>query len=208
MPETAFGVRIWELPPLILHPFNERIPPTALLENSKAALMISGLMPSDGSDPSELRRRLLAGRYSEIRMLYFLGKDVFRWMEQCVEWAGGHSEFQEMMLRAQSFSALLTRYPPAAVVEKLTRWGVADHSAIFARAVGLNAIFASPPSFQQLSEDFLAHYHRFADSAYGCYLDLEQHASIRATEFNFELYASGEYTRMLESQWAQSEPGR
>jgi len=77
------------LPPLILHPFNERVPPSALLENSKAALMLSGLIPNDGSDQEDLKRRLLAGRYSEIRMLYFLGKDVFRWIEQCVEWGSG-----------------------------------------------------------------------------------------------------------------------
>jgi hypothetical protein len=68
-----------ELPPLILHPFNERATPSDLLENSKAALILSGLMPHDGVEPDELRRRLLAGRYSEIRMLFFLGRDVFRW---------------------------------------------------------------------------------------------------------------------------------
>src|SRR5579872_1099744 len=84
-PMTTLGETVWVLPPLILHPFNERVPPSALLENSKAALMLSGLIPSDGSDPEELKRRLLSGRYSEVRMLYFLGKDVFRWIDQCVE---------------------------------------------------------------------------------------------------------------------------
>ena len=82
---TILGTSVWELPPLILHPFNERVPPAALLENSKAALMLSGLIPADGTEPDELRRRLLSGRYSEVRMLFFLGKDVFRWIEQCVE---------------------------------------------------------------------------------------------------------------------------
>jgi hypothetical protein len=163
--------------------------------------MLSGLMPSDGADPSELRRRLLAGRYSEIRMLYFLGKDVLRWAEQCVEWASGQTELQQMNLRPQSFSELLTAWPPAAVVDKLTHWGVADHSAIFSRGIGLNAIFAAAPGFELLSEDFLAYYHRFAGAAYGCYLELESHDSIRAAQFHFDLYASGEYTRMLESQW-------
>ena len=73
---STFGAAVWVLPPLILHPFNERVPPSALLENSKAALMLSGLIPSDGTDPDDLKRRLLAGRYSEIRMLFYLGKDV------------------------------------------------------------------------------------------------------------------------------------
>lgn len=73
---TTLGETVWELPPLILHPFNERTPPSALLENSKAALMLSGLIPNDGSEADELKRRLLAGRYGELRMLFFLGKDV------------------------------------------------------------------------------------------------------------------------------------
>src|SRR5215472_610649 len=84
---TSLGATVWELPPLILHPFNERMPPSALLDNSKAALMLSGLIPSDGTDPESLKTRLLAGRYSEIRMLFFLGKDVFRWIDQCMEWS-------------------------------------------------------------------------------------------------------------------------
>ncbi len=46
----ALGEAIWELPPLILHPFSERISPESLLENSKAALMLSGLLPGDGQD--------------------------------------------------------------------------------------------------------------------------------------------------------------
>ena len=77
LPTTTLGGLVRELPPLILHPFNERVQPAALLANSKAALMLSGLIPSDGADEETLKRRLLAGRYSEIRMLFFLGKDVF-----------------------------------------------------------------------------------------------------------------------------------
>src|SRR5262249_46331004 len=77
---TSLGATVLELPPLILHPFNERTPPSALLETSKAALMLSGLIPNDGREADDLRRRLLAGRYSEFRMLFFLGKDVLRWV--------------------------------------------------------------------------------------------------------------------------------
>jgi hypothetical protein len=84
---TIPGNKTWELPPLILHPFHERVPPSALLENSKAALMLSGLIPGDGTEPAVLKRRLLGGRHAEMRMLFFLGKDVLRWMEQCLEWA-------------------------------------------------------------------------------------------------------------------------
>src|SRR6266849_5179784 len=84
---------VWTLPPLILHPFNERVPPSALLENSKAALMLSGLIPNDGTEEDALKSRVLAGRYAELRMLFFLGKDVLRWVDQCVEWAGRAPEF-------------------------------------------------------------------------------------------------------------------
>jgi hypothetical protein len=93
---TTLGETVWDLPPLILHPFNERVPPTALLENSKAALMLSGMIPSDGSDPDDLKRRLLSGRYSEMRMLFFLGKDVMRWIDQSLEWAGRIPELSTM----------------------------------------------------------------------------------------------------------------
>src|SRR5690348_1017027 len=149
-PVINAGEAVWELPPLILHPFNERVPPSALLENSKAALMLAGLIPPEGAGEDELQRRLLAGRYSEVRMLYFLGKDVFRWLEQCVEWAERRPEFAGQEVRTQSFAALTTSSPPAAVQEKLARWGVADSATIFSRAIGLNVIFAQAPLFDAL----------------------------------------------------------
>ena len=200
------GHTVWELPPLILHPFNERIPPSALLENSKAALMLSGLIPADGTEPDELRRRLLAGRYSEIRMLFFLGKDVCRWIEQCVEWAGRVEELADSPVCSQSFAGLLTTNPPERVREKLIRWGVADHPAIFSRAIGLNNLFVAPPPFEILSEEFLSHYHRYADAAYRTYMDSEPHEPLTCARFMFELYASGEYSRLLESEWGSEEP--
>src|ERR1019366_9552025 len=79
---TTLGETVWDLPPLILHPFNEKVAPSTLLESSKAALMLSGLIPTEGADPDELHRRLLSGRYAEMRMLFYLGKDVFRWIDQ------------------------------------------------------------------------------------------------------------------------------
>ena len=199
---TALGERLWELPPLILHPFNERVPPSALLENSKAALMLSGLIPNDGSDQEDLKRRLLAGRYAEIRMLYYLGKDILRWIEQCVEWGQGVPELSGAEIRPQSFAGLLTADPPAAVKEKLVRWGVVDHVSIFTRALGLNAMFIQPPAFDILAEEFLRNYHRYADFLYRCYMDSQPHQAIASANYRFDLYASGEYSRMLESEWA------
>jgi hypothetical protein len=198
---TAFGENVWELPPLILHPFNERVPPATLLENSKAALMLSGLIPNDGSDQDDLRRRLLTGRWSEVRMLFFLGKDVLRWVDQCLDWATRVPELSGADVCRQSFAGLLTANPPDSVKDKLIRWGVSDHASIFARAIGLNTLFAEPPAFESLAEEFLRNYHRYADVLFRCYMESEPYCVIASTNFRFELYASGEYSRMLESEW-------
>jgi hypothetical protein len=196
-----------DLPPLILHPFNDRVSPGALLDNSKAALMLAGLIPDDGSDRDELKRRLLFGRHVEIRMLFFLGKDVFRWMEQCKESADRIAGLDGLGIRTQSFAGLLTSGPPTGVKEKLIRWGVTDHASVFSRAIGLNAAFTQPPAIETLAEDFLRNYHRYADAVFRCYMESQPHLAISAASFRFELYASGEYSRMLESQWGDCGAG-
>jgi hypothetical protein len=172
------------------------------MENSKAALMLSGLIPSEGIDREELKRRLLTGRHCEIRMLYFLGKDVFRWIGQCMEIVERTPELESTAVKRQSFAGLLTGGPPATVREKLIRWGVADYPAVFARAIGLNTLFAEPPEFPALAEDFLRHYHSAASLLYQSFLDAEPHRAIDGKSFRFELYASGEYTKMLETEWS------
>jgi len=197
---TPSDESVWDLPPLILYPFNEHIPPSVLLDNSKAALMLSGLIPSDGTDPDELSRRLLMGRYGEIRMLFFLGKDIFRWLEQCMDWVARVPQLREREWRMQTFAALLTSGTPNEVKDKLARWGVSDYLSIFCRAIGLNTMFHAPPAFSDLAEEFLRNYHRYADSLYQCYMTLEPYRAVDASRFHFALYASGEYSRMLESQ--------
>jgi hypothetical protein len=201
MPAKTLGESVWDLPPLILHPFNERVPPSALMENSKAALMMAGLIPDDGSDRDELTRRLLAGRLAEIRMLYFLGKDVCRWLAQCRESAGRIPALGAAEIREQSFAGLLAGNPPQRVKEKLIGWGVADYASVFARAVGLNAVFSQPPALECLAEEFLRNYHRYADLMFRCYMESQPHPILDAANFRFDLYASGEYSRMLESEW-------
>jgi hypothetical protein len=191
---------VWDLPPLILHPFNERTPPSSLLENSKAALILSGLMPNEGTPEHELRKRLLAGRYSEIRMLFFLGRDVFRWIDQCMEVVQRTPALQEIELKPQSFAGL-TSSPPLPVREKLVSWGVTDYANVFRRAVGLNAVFAEPPELAHIADGFLKEYYRYADLFYRGYMDAEPHRPASDREFRFELYASGEYAKLLESEW-------
>jgi hypothetical protein len=166
--------------------------------------MLSGMIPGDGTDPADLKRRLMRGRYSEMRMLFFLGKDVMRWMDQCMEWAERVPELAGAGdLCAQSFAGLLTSSPPGPVKEKLIRWGVADYVSIFARAIGMNAAFVDPPPTDLLSEEFLRGYHRYADCLYRCYMESQTHRVIGPANFRFELYASGEYSRMLENQWSE-----
>jgi hypothetical protein len=38
-------------------------------------------------------------------------------------------------------------------------------------------------------------------------MDMQPHRSITAVNFRFDLYASGEYSRMLESEWGEPEGG-
>jgi len=195
------GESVYQLPPLILHPFNEHVAPAVLLENSRAALMLSGLIPGDGTEEEVLHRRVMAGRYAEIRMLFFLGKDVLRWLDQCLESVARHLALENSGIMRQSFAGLLTATPPQSVKDKLTRWGVADYGAIFSRAIGINAVFHDPPACAALSEEFLRGYHRYADSLFRCFMEGEKHRSLVAEEFPFELYASGEYSRLLEAEW-------
>jgi hypothetical protein len=137
-------------------------------------------------------------------MLFYLGKDVCRWLEQCMECVERIPELAEANLQPQSFAGLLTADPPVGVKEKLIRWGVVDYPSIFSRALGLNALFAEPPGFPCLSEEFLRNYHRYADALYHTYVESQPHHSAFAKNFRFELYASGEYSRMLESEWENS----
>lgn len=207
MPASIFKPNltgVWNLPPLILHPFAGREGPDRLLEGSRAALMMHGLMPSDvGMD--ELTRRVLMGRYNEVRMLYFLGKDVFRWMDQCQEIVDKQEDLRALGIRIQSFAAMLVDAPPAAVTDKLTNWGVSDQRTIFSRAIGLRSAFEELPSPELLSAVFLKNYHHYADHLYACHQRLTAFAAIKAANFPFELYGSEEYSRKLSEQFEREE---
>src|SRR5437868_6026154 len=115
-----------KLPHLILHPFADAAGPEKLVESSRASLILQGLLPSGERSAEELDRALLDGRYSEIRMLFYVGKDVVRWIEQCLEYVERQPELQGTGLRYQSFAAYLVNHTPQAVQSKLRKWGVAD----------------------------------------------------------------------------------
>jgi hypothetical protein len=204
-PALAGTEKVWKLPPLILHPFSDSSGPGKLVESSRASLMLQGLLPSGELSPDELDRKLLDGRYCEIRMLCYVGRDLVRWIEQCMELVDRDERLRTRGIQLQSFASMLSEDPPPSVREKLSKWGVADYRHIFSRALGLNAIFANPPSREDLSAEFIRHYYRFADQMYRCQLSLHTFTEISCRNFTFELYASGEYARILEREW-EGEP--
>jgi hypothetical protein len=193
--------RMHTLPPLILHPFSDASGPSRLVESSRASLMLQGLLPSGDLATTELERRLLDGRYCELRMLFYVGRDLIRWIEQCLEYADTQDDLRARDLKFQSFAVYLVEHTPPKVVTKLKAWGVADYKAIFMRAIGLNCVYAEVPDRFQLSDEFVRHYYRYADHMYFCRQQATVFPSLEPSDFDFELFASGEYTRMLEKEW-------
>jgi hypothetical protein len=192
------------LPPLILHPFADAGGPDKLVESSRASLMLQGLLPSGERSQEDLDRALLEGRYCEIRMLFYVGKDLVRWIEQCLEHVDRHEDLRNAGIKYQSFAAYLVNHTPPAVQTKLRKWGVADYKAIFTRALGLNAILAGVPRRELLADDFVRNYYRFADQMFQCRQSQAGFSEVGDRGFEFDIYASGEYSRMLEREWAES----
>ena len=196
--------QLWKLPPLILHPFSDSAGPNKLVESSRASMMMQGLLPNDTMTLEQLDQKLLDGRYCEIRMLFYVGKDLVRWIEQCMEVVDRDDTLAHANLKSQSFAELLVTEPPEVVKTKLKRWGVADYKAIFSRALGLNSVFNDAPGRDTLTDDFIRNYYRYADHMYACRQHMFDFNRITIQNFDFELYASGEYSRMLEREWEKN----
>jgi hypothetical protein len=192
------------LPPLILHPFSDIAGPARLLESSRASLMLQRVPASDAAQREELERKVLDGRYCEIRMLFYVGKDVNRWIEQCLECAGRDAELSQQDTCWQSFARLLVENTPDDVKSKLCDWGVVDYKALFMRGLGLYSVFAEVPERSQLTDGFVREYYRFADQMYECAVHRDRAANPAELGCEFKLYASGEYARMLEREWSDS----
>lgn len=191
------------LPPLILHPFAEIGATNKVSESSRASLMLQGMLPPGDRSAEDLDRALLQGRHSEIVMLFYVGKDLVRWIEQCLEYVARQPELRDSGIRYQSFAEYLVKHTPAAVQAKLRRWGVADYRSIFISALALNTLLASPPEWPKLGEEFVRNYYRYADQIFTTRQNEAPFASIEALNFDFEIFASGEYSRMLEREWAE-----
>ncbi len=195
--------QVKKLPPLILHPFADAAGPDKLVESSRASLMLQGLLPSGERTTEELDVALLQGRYSEILMLFYVGKDIMRWIDQCLEFVSREPDLQNTGIRYQSFAELLVNHAPSPVQAKLRRWGVSDYRSIFTRALGLNTLLAAPPERYCLSDEFIRNYYRYADQLFLCRQNQTAFTTIDALGFEFDIFASGEYSRMLEREWAE-----
>ncbi len=201
--ESAPVLDSFPLPPLILHPFADAAGPSKLVASSRASLKLQGLLPAGESSQEDLDRALLEGRYSELRMLFYVGKDLARWIEQCVELVERNHDKLPAGISRQSFATLLVQDAPASVQAKLRKWGVGDYKAIFTRALGLQCLFAAPPEREYLSDEFVRNYYRYADQMFAVKQGETEFTLIASRDFKFELYSSGEYSRMLERSWGE-----
>lgn len=191
----------FKLPPLILHPFSGPEDTSVLMESSRASLALQGFLPRPEITDDNLDQQLLRGRYAELRMLFYIGKDLTRWMEQCTESVRQSNQYELHGLKPESFALVLVQQIPDSVRTKLESWGVLDFSALFRRSVGLHAIFAEFPTVDRFAPEFLRRYHRHLDQWF------EQRMRDTASErphpgqFVFDLFASGEYAMLLEKSW-------
>jgi hypothetical protein len=178
---TPLAKSAYELPPLILHPITKHGEP---------------LPEGSASDIESCRAE---ARRIEMKMLCFLGKDLNRWLEQCLELAAADPDLGD--LREGTLLDLLVKDPPESVAAKMHSWGVTDFRAIFARALGLNAAFPHPPSREQIGESFARNFARYSDALYRARRQSLPEAQVETQRFHFEVYASGEYARLLEKSW-------
>jgi hypothetical protein len=203
MSEFTTVERTRKLPPLILHPFSDSSSPGRLMQGSRASLMMQGLIPNQHLTFEELDELLLDGKVCEIRMLFYVGKDLLRWMGQCVETLSREQDPTDDPPEARTVAAFLIEQTPPAVRDKLRAWGVQDYQAIFSRAIGLNSVFGDAPARDGLAEEFIRNYHYYADHLYTIWRNAQSFPRVAAEAFEFDLYASAEYSRILEQQWSE-----
>lgn len=184
--------RWWDLPPLILHPFDRRLDASALSESLKLSAHLGGL-----GEPDLDTEPLLRGRYVEFHMLCLVGKDVMRWIAQCVDFAGRDAVLANVGIRQQSFADLLVNRTPPAVAARFESWGVTDYRRVLSRGIGANTVFPKPPDYGVVSAEFLKDYYSFADSLFACYQDLTPFTRLESGAFGLALFTSDEYLSKL-----------
>jgi hypothetical protein len=156
-----------------------------------------------GHSAAQVQRRILLAKYCEVRMLWCIGKDLLRWIEQCLDFVSRRKELRQADIRFQSFSTLLIENTPGLAAEKLCQWGVMDFKNIFARAIGLGTIFSELPAFGALTEDFLRDYYTYTYQLYVSRQESCSFAKLDPSVFTFEVYTSGEYIKIIERQMSE-----
>src|ERR1700691_908519 len=190
--DTSWHGQWWDLPPLILHPFGRGLEAAASFDSIKLALHLGGM-----GEPGVEKEPLLRARYTEFRMLSLVGKDVMRWISQCVDFAGRDRVLSNVGIRPQSFADFLVNRTPPLVAARFESWGVMDYRRVLARAIGINAVFPNPPEFGVISTGFLGDYYAYADILFACYRGLQAFAPLDPASFGFSLYTSDEYLSTL-----------
>jgi hypothetical protein len=175
-------IAVRQLPPLILHPCNHRTQDTRLPE----------YMTRD-----DISRQFFEGRYAELRMLCFVGKDINRWLEQCLD----DEELVAEGVTEAGLIGLLLFDPPTPIVKKMEEWRVGNFQVIFSRALGVNAAYPDPPAPEHVAEGFLRNMNHYADALFDCRLRQRNELELHNRDYHFEIYTSAEYTRLLESGW-------
>jgi hypothetical protein len=188
------------LPPLILHPFATPADAPMLLDATRANLMRHSLIPRT-LDSDTIPDAVLRGRYCEMRWLYYIGRDIARWISQCLDFSVAHDELSGPRVNYQAFAAFLTENPPAPVKEKLLKWGVFDFRRVFARALGLNSVFSEFPSVGMITEEFVREYYSYSDTIFTCRQRLQSYLPLDPRKHHFEIYTSAEYMKILEQDF-------
>jgi hypothetical protein len=178
---TPASVPCRQLPPLVLHPCDHQFDPSRL----------SDVLNCDTS-----AKCFLEARYAELRMLCFVGKDINRWLGQCLDTALADSGISEA-----SLIGLLLFDPPSRVVRKMQDWKINNSQVIFSRALGLNAVYPHPPEPDGISEALLRDMHHYADALFDCRFKLRYELELHSQEYDFEIYSSAEYARILSNEW-------
>ena len=173
-----------ELPPLILHPFGSSEDSSSLADRNL------GLAPA-------LAR--LKSRYAELCMLCSIGRDLNQWISECLEGAQPADG-----VTASSYISLLLFDAPRNVKTKMADWGVPYYQTIFSRALGLNLVYPLAPAPDAISESLLESFHVYADSLFDLRLHMSPGAELHGQDYTFDIFASHEYTQLLESEWANA----
>jgi len=184
----------WTLPPLILYPLGGASAAEAAVDSMRLSLALAGL-----ADANPDRERLLRGRYSELRMVCLVGKDLMRWIRQCLDFAGRDEVLARAGIQEQSFADLLVNQTPPSVIARMEAWGVKDFRRIFVRGIGINAVFPEPPPYAVLSTEFLESCYSFCDSLFACYQSLKHFTRLEPAQFEVSLYTSDEYLSTIRS---------